>query len=242
MYQTDKIYITSDMKMSDVLLNNPYLMLLLEHFGMQVPVQEKTIENVCNEYNISTGLFITFANLYNGTKFEPANPFQFSDTPAILNYLINNHKYYLDEIYPNIRSIIKQMYATDNSDETQMVENFFNDYFNEVKEHLLYENDIVHPYISELYEIIRLQGKKEGQSKYSVSEYKDHHDDIEEKLNDLKSLLVKYLPLKDDQSLRRKLLFNLSELEFDLHIHSLIEDMILVPLVARMEKHLKGEK
>ena len=74
---------------------------------------------------------------------------------------------------------------------------------------------------------------------YSVIQYKDHHDDIEEKLNDLKNLLIKYLPINQDQIVRRKLLFLLSELEFDLKIHSDIEELILIPLTMRLEKKLK---
>ena len=77
---------------------------------------------------------------------------------------------------------------------------------------------------------------------YSVKEYRLHHDDIEEKLNDLKNLLIKYLPQKNDQQIRRKLLFSLFEVEYDLNIHSQIEDTILIPLVEKMEKHLKRSK
>jgi regulator of cell morphogenesis and NO signaling len=93
-----------------------------------------------------------------------------------------------------------------------------------------------------LYERIVNQNQTDGGKRYSVSEYKDHHNDIEEKLNDLKSLLIKYLPLKNDQPIRRKLLFSLFELEYDLNIHSQIEELILIPLVSKMELHLKGAK
>lgn len=239
MYRTSNIFITSDLKMSDVVLNNPYLMLLLEHFGIEVPLQEKTVEAVCNEYAINTELFLTFANLYNGVTYIPTTPFTYNDTGTIVNYIVNNHKYYLDEIYPNVLHTIKLMYGEDNKEETALIEKFFNGYFTEVKEHLLYENEIVHPYILDLTEKLRKQEPNLKPSKYSVAEYKDHHDDIEEKLDDLKNLLIKYLPLKNDQQLRRKLLLSLFELEYDLHIHSQIEDLILVPLVADMEKQLK---
>jgi len=79
---------------------------------------------------------------------------------------------------------------------------------------------------------------KEYLRTYSVKEYQDHHNDIEEKLTDLKNLLIKYLPQKEDQQIRRKLLFSLFELEYDLNIHSRIEDNILVPLAELMERNL----
>ena len=71
---------------------------------------------------------------------------------------------------------------------------------------------------------------------YSVIKYRDRHNDIEEKLTDLKNLLIKYLPQKNDQQIRRKLLFSLFELEFDIHIHTRIEESILIPLVEKLEQ------
>ena len=123
-----------------------------------------------------------------------------------------------------------------------LVEKFFDTYFNEVKEHLEYENTIVFPYILELYSKTENLLVPAKQAKYSVKEYKDQHNDIEEKLDDLKNLLIKYLPQKNDQSLRRKLLLSLYELEYDLNIHSQIEDLILIPLVAKMESQISRIK
>ncbi|HEY4787903.1 MAG TPA: hemerythrin domain-containing protein [Bacteroidales bacterium] len=238
MHQTVSLYLTPDVKMSDVILSNPYLMLLLEHFGIELPLQEKTMHEICCDNNINTELFLMFANLYNGNKYAPKSEFTYTDVLTIVNYLKNSHSYYSEEIYPNILGTIKKMYELNTHKEIALVEKFFGTYFNEVKEHLDYENKIVFPYIIELIRKIENPNYPIGHFKYSVDEYQDHHDDIEEKLDDLKNLLIKYLPQKDDQILRRKLLFSLFELDYDLNIHSQIEDLILVPLVAKMESHL----
>jgi regulator of cell morphogenesis and NO signaling len=52
----------------------------------------------------------------------------------------------------------------------------------------------------------------------------------------LKNLLLKYVNIEGDLDLRRKLLFALYELEFDLYLHSLIEENILIPSGVRIEK------
>jgi regulator of cell morphogenesis and NO signaling len=242
MYQTVNLYLTSDIKMSDVILNNPYLMLLLEHFGIDVPIQEKTMHEVCCDNQINTELFLTFANLYNKNKYISRTPFSFSDILTIVNYLKNSHKYYSEEIYPNILNTIRQMNELNTYKEMALVEKFFGTYFREVQEHLEYENKIVFPYILELNEKIENKDYILKQTDFSVHEYQDHHNDIEEKLDDLKNLLIKYLPKKDDQTIRRKLLFNLFELEYDLNIHSQIEDLILIPLVEKLESHLNKQQ
>lgn len=238
MFQTENIFITSDTKMSDVVLNNPYQLLLLEHFGIEIPVQELTIADVCKAKSLSVDVFLAFANLYNGVQQKSQTDFSFTDIQSIIGYIKACHAYYLDEIYPKIKNTIERLRSVNSSSEILLVEKFFNDYFAEVTEHLQYENRVVHPYIISLYQ--RIYGSmSESSVAYSVHEYRDHHDDIEEKLNDLKNLLIKYLPESNDRQLRRKLLFSLSELEYDLAIHSQIEDFILIPLVERMEAHLK---
>jgi regulator of cell morphogenesis and NO signaling len=156
--------------------------------------------------------------------------------------LKNSHRYYAEEIYPSILSLIKQMNSANDHKEMALVEQFFNEYFSEVREHLNYENTVVFPYVIRLYERFVNLNQVTDQKKYSVAEYKDHHNDIEEKLDDLKNLLIKYLPLKNDQQIRRKLMLSLLELEYDLNIHSQIEDFILIPLVAKMESDLKKSK
>jgi regulator of cell morphogenesis and NO signaling len=117
-----------------------------------------------------------------------------------------------------------------------MLEKFFTNYFEEVTEHLEYENNVVFPYVLNLDAQLTHKNSNYTLNSYSVIEYREHHNDIEEKLTDLKNLLIKYLPVENDQQLRRKLLFCLFELEYDLNIHSQIEDTILIPLVEKMEK------
>jgi regulator of cell morphogenesis and NO signaling len=70
---------------------------------------------------------------------------------------------------------------------------------------------------------------------YSVIDYKHHHDNIDDKLADIKGLIIKYLPFEDKNNLRRKLLNCLFDLEHDLKIHTLIEDTVLIPLVEKFE-------
>jgi regulator of cell morphogenesis and NO signaling len=110
-----------------------------------------------------------------------------------------------------------------------MVEKFFNEYKKEVDHHFEYENGTVFPYILHLID----DAKDES---YSVIDYREHHDDIQEKLDDLKTLLIEHLPQTTNNSLRRKILFALFNLDFDLQVHSKIENEILIPQVEKLEK------
>ncbi|MBK7712374.1 MAG: hemerythrin domain-containing protein [Bacteroidales bacterium] len=146
-------------------------------------------------------------------------------------YLNNSHHYYINEKYPEITAYIKELNASGQPKEMKLVEAFFNEYFEEVMEHLDYEGEMAFPYFSGLFE--NKQNSSSG--KFSVNHYQNHHSDIESKLADLKNLLLQHIQIKNQGIVKRKLLYSLFELEFDLKIHSLIEEQILIPLVLSIE-------
>jgi regulator of cell morphogenesis and NO signaling len=238
MLNSAKIPLNPEVKLANIIADNPYVLLVLEHFGIDFPLQDKSVKKICDENQLNTELFLTFTGFYIGQKYTPKTALSYTDVKNIVNYLKNSHIYYSKEIYPNILKTIEQMAGLNDTREMALVPRFFVDYFTEVNEHLDYENDVVFPYVLNLYNQIQTSEPQAGESKYSVLDYQEHHNDIEEKLNDLKNLIIKYLPQKEDRQVRRRLLFLLSELEFDLNIHSQIEDLILIPLVENMENLL----
>ncbi|MBO5787458.1 MAG: hemerythrin domain-containing protein, partial [Bacteroidaceae bacterium] len=58
---------------------------------------------------------------------------------------------------------------------------------------------------------------------------------INEKLNDLKNIIIKYLGEEFSLPVRFELLNNIYSVEKDLRKHSMIEDRLLVPLVEKLE-------
>ena len=231
MYQTHKTYITPDMRMSDLIAENSSLLLLLEHFEVDFAVQDKSVELLCAENKIDLPVFLVFGNLYNGFYPGKDEINELNDVSSIIRFLKNSHRFYKHDKSPELKYFIKQLHEKHDTEDILLIERFFNDYFEEVLEHLDYEESVVFPYICRLID----EGKIALKNNFSANEYRDHHTDIETKLTDLKNLLLKHISLKNDFSLRRKFLFSLFELEFDLNIHSLIEDKILLPLVGKIE-------
>ena len=239
MHHTDNMYIIPGSKMSDIIIGNPYLILMLEHLDIGLEVHEKTAGQVCAENKINEELFCLIANLFNGYDLLPQTAYSSDIIQTTIVYLKNSHQYYLEEIYPQIKNYIKEINRLNNNPEIAMIGKFFDKYFSEVTEHLDYENNVVFPYVLNLDNLLTNRDCKDIKSDYRVNEYREHHDDIEEKLTDLNNLLIKYMPLKNDQQVRRKLLLCLFELEYDLKIHSQIEEILLIPLVEKMEKLCK---
>lgn len=238
----EKLNITAETRLSEAVTENPFLLLLLEHLEIGLPLQEKSLEQVASEHGICTELLLTFVRLYDDPGHVVDLLFTGAEVPAIIRYLKNSHRFYSEEVYPGITDIISRMNGDIKTGEIMMIERFFTEYLAEVRNHFDYEEHTVFPYIIHLHERITGTGQAQGSSDYSVAEYRDHHDDIEEKLDDLRNLLIEYLPLREGQQVRRRLLFRLHELEHDLRIHSRIEEQILIPLVACMEDRLKESR
>lgn len=232
------LVIKSDTKASEVIDHNPMMLLMFEHFKIPLGLQDKTILQVCNDAGIEESLFLVIANLFNGIYPTDSDIETISDIRHIIRYLDQSHKHYVNEKFPLLTSYINEICKINIHPEIELLKRFLDDYLDEVADHLKYENTVVFPYVLSL---INDQADipLNDSLLYSMSDYSGHHDDIEEKLIDLKNLLIRYLPPHNDMAYRRKLLLTLGELEFDLHIHSLIEETLLIPIVERLEKTVK---
>lgn len=233
MYHASKIKVKSYMKMADLIDANPNLLLMLQHFNIDFRVSDQTVAQLCTGHGISENLFINIANLYNGLGTRAHQPYTRDDLVQVIDFLKQSHHYYRSDKYPQISSYIRQLQENHAAKELKLLEKFFNEYFTEVIDHLDYEDNIAFPYFITLLKKADKPGKCE---RYSSTEYGEHHTDIELKLKDLKQLLLKYVNIENDLDLRRKLFFALYELEFDLYIHSLIEETILIPAGVDIEK------
>lgn len=223
--------ISTESKIADLILNNHFLLLILERFEIDLGLQDKTIKDICFENNISTNVFQTIYTLHKDISIELDLDLQIDDIKTIVGYLKKTHEYYKNEVLPKISEQIKSIYTSNNDLTFVLIERFFEDYKQEVLKHLDYEETKVFPYT------LSLISKENKYSGYDIDDYKNHHEDIESKLTELKNLLIKHLPEKYDRRFRRKLLFELFRLERDISIHTIIEENILIPAIEKIESN-----
>jgi len=233
MYHSSKIKVKPFMRMADLIDANPNLLLMLQHFNIDFRVSDQTVLQLCNGKGISENLFMSIANLYNGFGSKGDQPFTREDLLQVIEFLKSSHHYYRSDKYPQISSYIRQLQEDHAAKELRLLEKFFNEYFTEVLDHLDYEDNVAFPYFIMLLDKEKSAGEGEV---YTSKEYSEHHSDIELKLQDLKNLLLKYVKIEGDLDLRRRLFFALYELEYDLYIHSLIEESILIPSGVSIER------
>lgn len=231
-----------DMKLADVIHHDYNLIPVISRFGIMLGFGDASIENICKKNQINIDFFLTILNAFHDPQYLDENYLQSFSVSLLVDYLKTTHNYYLLNKIPEIERLIKDMESESEIDKVsfKLLQKFFDEYKAELIKHIAKEEDQVYPYVLELENAISeklVSPALISQIKeYSITSYEDEHDNVEEKLLDLKNIIIKYLPSSKNQQFRYKLLKELTVLEKDLGDHARIEDLVLVPKVQILEK------
>lgn len=235
--------IQADMKMAEIIHLNYHLLPIISRFGINLGFGDKNVEQVCKEYSIDINFFLEIVNSFHLKSYFPKKNLQGFPLKLIIDYLRKSHDHYLHTKIPRIAALLDQLskYTPASISGTlQLIDTFFNGYRNELTNHIQREEEKVYPYVFAVEQVyISKKPNHEIVGKirdYSIEVFKMEHDNIEDKLFDLKNLLIKYLPGPVDADLSNSILVELFRLESDISDHTRIENKVLVPKVSYMEK------
>ena len=133
------------------------------------------------------------------------------------------------------RKLIEAIDCSRDNDVAYLILKFFDEYAKEVRRHMEYENEAVFTYVEQL-----LQGRLSDE--YNIATFASKHNQIDTKLKELKNIIIKYYPEKENNNLLNAVLFDIFNCEQDLASHCQVEDYMFVPAVAQIEKRLKDEQ
>ena len=225
------VLFSENTKMADVILANSRLLYVLPYFEINLGFGEKTVKQVCSGKNISAPLFLLVCNIYTFDDYCPdSRDLKQIPVEGIIQYLRNSHKGYLEVRMPQIIENILNLVTVCRLKNGNILNRFCEKYRQEVIAHFKYEEEVAFPYIIQL-----LNGIKSDN--YKIKEYESNHSDIDAALNDLKNIILKYLPQDCTIEKCRDILLNLFMFEYDLRKHNLLEDKILISLVEHIEKN-----
>lgn len=224
-----KILFEADNKLSDLLVACHSLILVLPRFGICLGFGEKSVDEVCRQYGVDTVLFLKVCNIYAFAEYEPE--VRTSDTcsvKALISYLLQSHSYYLEQRIPHIGSHLDRIARQGNPKQGDTLRRFFLQYLQEVENHFRYEENDVFPYACNLLAGAPTKG-------FTIHQFEENHSNIEDKLDDLTNIIIKYLPGDTLVAERTSVLFDLFQLSDDLKKHAFIENHLLVPYVEMLE-------
>lgn len=220
--------ITEKTKIADLVGNYPNLLLLLPRFGVKLGFGEHNIGEVCRQYGISPTFFILVCRAYAEPDFKtsPADLKSVS-MKDMMAYLKASHRYYTMRL-PHIERHLNAVIQACEPKLGKTLHNFFDEYKQEIANHFEYEDKTVFPYIESLMGDNPIKG-------YNITQFKQNHSNIEDKLTDLMNILLKYLPSDIDEDNRIDLSLHIIEFSADLNSHSIVEENILMPFVESIE-------
>ncbi|HRP02111.1 MAG TPA: hemerythrin domain-containing protein [Candidatus Kapabacteria bacterium] len=218
--------ILEDNKLADYIKDYPALLNFLDRLGVKLGFRDNTIKQVCEQYNLEVKFVIDLMMLIiNRDEFNP----NYLDNYAVINtvkYLKNSHQSYEFDYLPEIESLINRLAELERNRELdcKLLMMYFKEYKDDFIKHINYEDSVIFPLI------VNANNTNEDINKDNiVAEYMQNHDNLDEKLVDLKNLLIRYFRPFENIAIIRSIINLLFEMEEDLRIHELIENKILFP-------------
>lgn len=217
-------YSISD-RVRDMIEDNNQILLVLNRFHIPFGFGDRTVGDVCDENGIDTPTFLAVADLISGRRFSADGV----KLATLMAYLREAHSYILDFRLPDIReTLISAVHQPSLEDVAMHIIKFFDEYMEEVRAHMDYEDSVVFPYIEGL-----LEGNP-GDG-FHIADFASKHESVVSKLDELKDIFMQHYCMPNTRLLNRAL-FNISACGDDLVTHCEIENMLLVPAVESLER------
>lgn len=226
-------YLPKD-SMSRLICDNYPMLLVMSRFGIDLGFGDDTIEEVCAKNGVDLKTFLAVVNLLIANENGRSAKVDYEEISlqSMILYLHNSHSYFLKYRLPSIRTKLIDALQQNDDSITTVIVNYYDEYVAEVHKHMMYEENVLFPYIKSVI-------GEHPTDDCSAESYSKHHDKVEAKLSELKSILIKYYPAKSTNELN-SVLYDIFLCERDLASHNDIEDHLLVPAIKAQER-LCGE-
>ena len=226
--KTQKIYEQGD-KMINLIKDNYNILQSLSSFGISLGFGDKTVKQICEAEGVDTFTFLTIIN------FAINNYHDFSDherlcITTLMRYLKASHNYYIGFQMPFIRRELSESIDT-NTHLGSLILKVYDEYSNEIQQHMGYEEKILFPYVESL---LNNDSTVKG---YNIETFAENHHEAAPLLKELKLLIIKYMPT--DEKHGNQLLAALHDIynnEEWLERHAQVENALFTPAIRILEQ------
>ncbi|MBR5254041.1 MAG: helix-turn-helix transcriptional regulator [Bacteroidales bacterium] len=227
-------FYTKEDKLFEIICSDYQLLNVISRFGMNLGVEEKDIASICEENNIDCNTFLAIINFTknNGEKIWHLNSISLQ---TLCNYLKQSHTYYLDFLLPTIRrKLIEAIGSLPANEIASLILKFYDEYCIELQKHLKTEEKDIFPYVEKL-----INSEVEPQTSHIDSIISLHRRPLDQKLSEIKELIIKYFKCEGKNYLINSVLYDIFLLEQDLKCHGKLETEVFVEEIKRLENKYK---
>lgn len=222
-------------KMIDLISDNYSLLQVMSRFGLSLGFGDKTVKEVCQMNGVDCVTFLTVVNFMTEGFSRLGDGTDELSIPALVDYLRQAHIYFLDFCLPGIRRKLIEAIDCSENDVSYLILKFFDEYMHEVRKHMEYEERTVFKYVDAL-----MLG--DAPKNYQISTFSKHHDQVGERLTELKNIIIKYCPTKANNNLLNAALFDIYACEEGLESHCHVEDFLFVPAILKVERRIRDNE
>lgn len=224
--------INAGMKISELIDRDFQVLGMLERMGIRDNFGDHTVEEICSRHGMDPNTFIMLYNIYLDSRYKPSEKtLREGRIEDVVEYLRLSHEYYLNTALKALSDSLDRLISNCGGIRKNVIWKFYADYEDELNRHFDFEETQVMPYIEAL-----LNGDRD--ESFTIDSFDDEHNSINEKISDLKNLVMKSLPDECDGNLRMQTLYLICSLEYDLKRHTSVEDDVLVPMVRLLERRM----
>ncbi len=228
--------------MTDLIHSNYLLLPVINRFGVRLGFGDMTVGDICADKGIDMNFFLAIVNAFHNHEYFPEEELRAFSSVLIIDYLRKSHLDFIQVRIPKIEFLLSRLVANSASDDLKVIQTFYNKYKEELIAHINDEEENAFPYVLELQKAydLNIRPLPESVRNYSIQSFEKEHTNVDEKLFDLKNIIIKYLKPNYNDHDCNEFLFELFQFERDLQDHARIEDKILVPKVMDIEKAIKN--
>lgn len=227
--------------MAEVIHSNYLLLPVINRFEIQLGFKDKTIEEICREKGLDIDFFLAIINAFNDPDYFPEKELRSFSSTYIVDYLRKSHQYFIKTSLPKIEQLLDRLVKSSDSEDLKVIQTFYIKYKDELIEHINDEEEKTFPYVLELQQVYdnKVDPIPRHIAEYSIQSFEKEHTNVDEKLFDLKNIIIKFLEPNYGDKECNEFLFELFHFERDLTDHARIEDQILVPKVMGIEDEIR---
>jgi DNA-binding CsgD family transcriptional regulator len=241
------LVITPEDKLADVLQRDSRLIAVVERLGIELGFGDKSVREACAERKVDADLCAALLNIVSTERYYPAQPLRALSTLQLVAYLRGTHQRYRRTRIGVVQAHIGRLVASGDGKQLQLVEQTFGEASRELQCYFSDMEEMLFTHVQQLYACCLLQASGQATpddptTPVNFPALQQRYQLACNKLRDVKDILIKYLTGNFDRTLRNAVIYQISDMEADLHSCLRIQELLLLPAMLQLRNTLTNKK
>lgn len=225
--------ISNDTPLSEIIVNEPTIIPVINRFGIRLGVGDDTVASVCENKKLDSEFLLVILNTFINESYFPEHTLRGFKASEIIDYLTKTDRHYRQFQLPNIHRHFQLLLGagSDTNNNLGLMYRFYQGLEHELLDLINYDLKEWFPTV-----IALEQGKIFESGKPQLDELEKTSSQIEEKLCDLRNMFIKHLSGDYDLNLCYAVITAIFALEKDLRQNNRIRNRILLQSIESFSK------